>query len=149
MTVPENGRTGGSNAGRVQAVTGRQNSLSLFYQNTDIYMNKQVNESSGPDLLLADTLKALRSELQQSQLESADEGILFRVDKVELELRVVVKSTGGGEGKIRWWVVEAGLKAEETEETSHLVKLTLNPIDKESGGPVNVSSRKRKKPLRD
>jgi hypothetical protein len=91
------------------------------------------------DIPLAETLRTLRRELQTAQLESAGEGILFRMDKAELELKVIVTRKSKGHGGIEFYVVKAGGEIERSGETTHTIKLTLTPVSGASGEPVNVS----------
>ena len=109
----------------------------------------EQDDNSGTKIPLAETLQTLRRELQLAQLQSVGEGILFQMDKIELELKIVISRKTKGEGGIQFYVVKAGGEYERAGETTHTVKLTLNPVDRETGMRVNVSSQTEQKPSRD
>lgn len=110
-------------------------------------MSEHGTDDSGTAIPLAETLQTLRRELQVAQLQSAGEGILFKMDKVELELKVAIARRTKGQGGIEFFVVKAGGEVEKSGETTHTVKLTLTPVS-DSGEPVNVSARSVDKPSR-
>jgi len=102
-------------------------------------MSEHDTVDSGTDIPLAETLQTLRRELQLAQLQSVGEGILFGMDKIELELKVVISRKAKGQTGIEFYVVKAGGEIEKSGETTHTVKLTLTPISK-SGERVNVAA---------
>ena len=108
-------------------------------------MSKRVEDARSEGIPLAKTLQTIRRELILAQQESAGEGILFRMDRVEVELQVVVSSKTTGEAGIKFYVVNAGGGVERSGETTHTIKLTLTPVD-ESGNNVLVNTRMREKP---
>ncbi|HEX8650035.1 MAG TPA: trypco2 family protein [Pyrinomonadaceae bacterium] len=111
-------------------------------------MDEHHTEDSGTDIPLAETLQTLRRELQLAQLQSVGEGILFEMDKIELELQVVISRRAKGEGGIQFYVVKAGGEVERANETTHTVKLTLTPMSDESGKRLRVSSHTTQGPSR-
>ena len=112
-------------------------------------MNERDTDNSSTEIPLAETLQTLRRELQLAQSQSEGEGILFEMDKIELELKVVISRKTKGQGGIEFYVVKAGGEIEKSGETTHTVKLTLTAIDNRSGNRVRVSSQTGEAPSRD
>lgn len=102
-------------------------------------MNGKDTEKQDRKIPLAEMVKKLRQELELAQVQSKDENIQFELEKVELELKVVVSSTGKGQAGVEFWVVSAGGDYEKKGETSHTIKLTLNARDNQSGNRIVVS----------
>jgi hypothetical protein len=99
------------------------------------------------DVPLAEMIQTLRRELMRAQAEATGEKIRFELEKVELELNVVVTRTGKGHAGVEFWVVSAGGEYEKKGEMSHTIKLTLNT--KESGKNILVSEETAEKPRQD
>lgn len=102
-------------------------------------MNEIDTENNNRKILLAEMIRKLRQELVLARAQSKDEGIQFELEKVEMELKVVVSSTGKGHAGVEFWVVSTGGDYEKKDETSHTIKLTLNVRDRKSGNKVSVS----------
>jgi hypothetical protein len=90
-------------------------------------------------LQLSDMIQMLRGELEKSQTQSKSAGIVFRTEKVELELKVAVEGTITGKGGVKFWVINAGGGLEKSNATTHTFKLTLTPLDPETGERADVS----------
>jgi len=88
---------------------------------------------------LGEMIETLRQELQNAQRLGAGQDIAFEIDKVELELQVVVSRKRKADGKIAFWVVSAGGGLESGGETTHKFKLTLSPVSSRSGERLKVS----------
>ncbi len=93
------------------------------------------------NLQLAEMIKALRSELEKAQTQSDGAGIVFRTEKVELELKVAVEGTIKGESGVKFWVINAGGALEKSNAATHTFKLTLTPLDPKTGKRADVSKR--------
>lgn len=91
------------------------------------------------DLQLAEMIQVLRSELEKAQTQSEGAGIVFRTEKVELELKVAVTGTINGKGGVKFWVINAGGGLEKSNAATHTFKLTLTPHHPETGERVDVS----------
>jgi Trypsin-co-occurring domain 2 len=86
---------------------------------------------------LAEFVAGLRSELRAAQARR-DPGLQFAVGPVSVEFSVVTKREGGPEGKVRFWVVEAGASVTWSREATQKVSLMLTPVD-ETGHPVYIA----------
>lgn len=76
---------------------------------------------------LADLIGELRSELSRAMWAGEHADIRFEPKSVELELTVGIDRTGGREGKIRFWVLDASMKSDRKSITTQRIKLTLEP----------------------
>ena len=79
----------------------------------------------------------LRAELREAQA-ARDPGLQFAVGPVQVEFTVVTGREGGPEGKVRFWVIEAGGSAKWSQAETQTVTLTLTPVD-ERGQPLYIS----------
>jgi hypothetical protein len=77
---------------------------------------------------LADTLKALRAELNRGVAETPDAGIVFDRGKTEVELQVTVTKDASADGGVRFGVVSIGAKGSLANESVHRVLVTLQPL---------------------
>jgi hypothetical protein len=91
------------------------------------------------NLQLAEMIQVLRSELEKAQTQSEGTGIVFRTEKVELELNVAVEGTIKGDGGVKFWVINAGGSLEKSNTATHIFKLTLTPLDPITRERVDVS----------
>jgi hypothetical protein len=76
---------------------------------------------------LSDVIASLRSELNTARLEGAGKDLRFALGPVELEVSVVVEKTGGGDAKVKFWVVELGADGKISSTSTQRIKLALNP----------------------
>jgi hypothetical protein len=96
---------------------------------------------------LGDMIETLRQELEAAQKKGRGQGIAFEIEKVELELQIVVSRKSKGDGKIAFWVLSAGGELERAGETTHKFKLSLSPKSR-SGEPIQVSGTTTQDPTR-
>ncbi|MGW2283551.1 trypco2 family protein [Streptomyces phaeochromogenes] len=82
---------------------------------------------------LAEMIAQLRGELAAAMVAARDEELRFGLGSVELEAEFVVERSATGEGKVRFWVVEAGAGGHTGTSTTHRVTLTLEPVLGDSG----------------
>lgn len=85
-------------------------------------------DGATPELGLAETVRALRSELEDAVAQADGAGIQFVVGSVQMEFNVAVRREAAGSGKARFWVLEAGAEAHYARETIQKVSLTLQPM---------------------
>lgn len=78
---------------------------------------------------LSDMIRQLRDELNTALGDRAEDdgGVRFELGPVEIEATVAVGREGDTNGKIRFWVVEAGGSGRNTESQTQRIKLTLQP----------------------
>lgn len=93
---------------------------------------------------------ALRDELDTARKKAeadaqAGDGILFAIEKTEIELSVVATQEGGANGKVSFSVLglgaELGGNAKQTQQVVQKLKLQLNPIDADTGESLLISKR--------
>jgi Trypsin-co-occurring domain 2 len=87
---------------------------------------------------LADTIAAVRRELSSAQAAGQGQPVQFRAGPVELEFEVAVTRTGGGQAGVQLWVLTLGGKGELSHATTQRIKLTLQPVDPETGADAQV-----------
>lgn len=88
---------------------------------------------------LADAVRGVRAELQAVMAEGHDEQLRFEVGPVELEFAVDVRKEGGAEATAKVYVVSFGAKGSISAASTHRMKLTLHPKDRQ-GNPAQVNS---------
>lgn len=78
-------------------------------------------------LELSTVIRELRTELTKAMESARDEPLRFGMGPIELEVTMVVTEETALNGKVKFWVVETGADAKESEGRTHRVKLTLTP----------------------
>ena len=102
-----------------------------------------MGEGDGNLPSLADTIAAVRRELSLAQVAGAGQPILFRTGLVELEFEVAVTRTGGGQAGVQLWVLTLGAKGELGRANTQRIKVTLQPVDLETGEDAQVADVRR------
>jgi Trypsin-co-occurring domain 2 len=92
---------------------------------------------------LADTIAAVRRELTSAQKAGQGQPVQFRTGPVELEFDVVVTRTRGGEAGVQIWVLTLGGKLGREHATTQRIKVTLQPVDPDTGRDAQVSDDSR------
>lgn len=85
---------------------------------------------------LADAIRGLRAELEAA-IDERDWGgsrLRFRLKPIQLTLQAVAKREGGAEGKVRWYVIEAGANASLASEVTQTIQLELEPLEIDAAG---------------
>lgn len=93
----------------------------------------------GERLGLAEAISSLRAELYEAMTEGAGKAVQFNVGGVDLEFQVEVGREGGGGGKIRVWVVEAGAEGTVRSASTQTIKIHLDPVDSITKTQVTVA----------
>ena len=93
---------------------------------------------------LADTIAAVRRELNSAQVAGQGQPILFRTGPVELEFDVAVTRTRGGEGGVQIWVLTLGGKLEREHATTQRIKVTLHPVNPDTGQDAQIADTSRR-----
>ena len=83
---------------------------------------------------LAETIRALRSELTSAMMSGADERLHFELGEVQLEVTLAITREGSGDAGIRFGVVSFGAKGGLKDETTHHLTLSLQPVVKDAVG---------------
>ena len=88
---------------------------------------------------LADTIAAVRRELSAAQTAGQGQPVQFRAGPVELEFEVAVTRTGGGQAGVQIWVLTLGGKVERERATTQRIKVTLQPVDPDTGEDAQIA----------
>ena len=91
---------------------------------------------------LADTIAAVRRELGLAQA-GAGESVQFRAGPVELEFEVAVTRTGGGQAGVQVWVLTLGAKGEVAHAATQRIKVTLQPVNPQTGEDAQIADARR------
>ncbi len=102
-----------------------------------------VGDGEGNLPSLADTIAAVRRELGAAQAAGHGEPVLFRTGPVELEFEVAVTRTGGGQAGVQLWVLTLDGKGELAHASTQRIKVTLQPVDPETGEDARVTDARR------
>ena len=95
-------------------------------------------------------ISALRTELDAARKNAeaaaqAGDGILFAIEKTEVELSVVATQEGGANGKVSFSVLgfgaELGGNAKAAQQSVQKLKLELKAIDADTGESLLISKR--------
>ena len=98
-----------------------------------------MGDGNGKFPSLADTIGAVRRELGLAQAAGKGEPVQFRAGPVELEFEVAVTRTGGGEAGVQLWVLTLGGKGELGQATTQRIKVTLQPVNPETGQDAQIA----------
>jgi hypothetical protein len=84
---------------------------------------------------LAEVLVALREEIKTAQDRAAGEQLRFRVDAIEVEVKVGVTRKEAGKAGVKFMVLDLGADLSRDQQTVQTLRLTLTP----DGGDTRVS----------
>ncbi|MEV6114038.1 trypco2 family protein [Streptomyces sp. NPDC052109] len=76
---------------------------------------------------LSEVIRQLRAELATAMAEGEGEDLRFALGPLELELSVSVQRDAAVNGKVKFWVVEAGADAKVGGNHVQTLRLTLEP----------------------
>jgi hypothetical protein len=102
-----------------------------------------VGDGDGNLPSLADTIAAVRRELGVAQQAGVGQPVQFRAGPVELEFEVAVTRTGGGQAGVQLWVVTLGAKGELEHATTQRIKVTLQPVNPQTGEDSQIGDTHR------
>jgi NTP-dependent ternary system trypsin peptidase co-occuring protein len=88
---------------------------------------------------LADTMRALRRELDVARAEGADDRVRFELGPVEVEFALTVARDAEADAGIRFGVVSIGAKGSVSSESAHRLKLVLTPTDSTTGRAPEIA----------
>jgi hypothetical protein len=92
---------------------------------------------------LADAVQAVRDELITAAARSSGQDVIFEVGDIELEFGVELRQEIAGGGKVKAWVVEAGVDGGGGATRTHRVAVTLRALDARTGQPWKVRNESR------
>jgi hypothetical protein len=92
---------------------------------------------------LADTIAAVRRELSAAQMAGQGQPVQFRTGPVELEFEVAVTRNGGGQAGVQLWVLTLGGKGELAHATTQRIRVTLQPVNPETGEEARIADTQR------
>ena len=98
---------------------------------------------------LAETIRALRSELYMAMETATGESLRFELGLVQLDMTLAITREGGVDGGLKFGVVSFSAKGEVTNATTHRLSLSLQPtvIDAEGNiQPARISSSSCREP---
>jgi hypothetical protein len=95
------------------------------------------------DLELADVLVGLRREIQAAQDRAKGENLRFRVDAIEVEVKVGVTSKEAGKAGVKFMVLEMGADLSRELQSMQTLRLKLTP-ESADGEPTRVSGQDSK-----
>jgi hypothetical protein len=98
-----------------------------------------VADGDGKLPSLADTIAAVRRELGAAQAAGQGQPVQFRTGPVELEFEVAVTRTGGGQAGVQLWVLTLGGKGELGHASTQRIKVTLQPVDPDTGQDAQIA----------
>jgi hypothetical protein len=86
-----------------------------------------VAESGGRVIELSDLIRGLRQEFVAALAEGDGEPVRFELGAVELEMTVAVNREAGGNGKIRFLVVDADGSGKYSHSQTQRITVSLQP----------------------
>lgn len=96
-----------------------------------------TSETQGLELTSA--LGAVRAQLSEAMRAAEGERLQFELGDVEMEFTVTMSQEAKVDGGVKVWVVNAGGSKATTTGTTHKIKVTLKPRDRQSGQPPIVA----------
>lgn len=93
----------------------------------------------GPWTTLAEAIGGIRAELTEAMASATDEQLRFDVGDVELEFTVDVRHDLQAKGGVRVWVAELGGGGGISRGSANRIKVTLHPVDVETGRSPRVA----------
>jgi NTP-dependent ternary system trypsin peptidase co-occuring protein len=82
---------------------------------------------------LAEAIRALRVELDESRTHAKDKDLRFEVGTVDLEFQVAVTTTDEVGAGVKFWVLDASGKSSDATATTHTVRIQLKPSTADGG----------------
>ncbi len=97
------------------------------------------------ELELKDVVRKLREDLQAAAAEGEGKDIKFKLESIDLELKVAAKQVGGVNGGIKFYVFNFGAKNQVENEQALTIKLKMTP-EKPAGGPIAIAAPTKERP---
>lgn len=77
---------------------------------------------------LAQMLVALRKELLEAQRQAAEEKLQFKLEDIEVELKVGTTQKGTLKGGVKFWVCDAGGEGSVEAQKLQTIRLKMKPL---------------------
>ncbi|MFJ7909555.1 trypco2 family protein [Kitasatospora sp. NPDC096204] len=77
---------------------------------------------------LAELIGELRRELNTAIATGEGQAVRFELGTVDLELTIAVEKAAGANGKVKFWVAEAGADGKLTHSQTQKIKIPLKPV---------------------
>lgn len=106
------------------------------------------DKKDSPWATLAETLEGIRAELSEAMAASEGERVRFDVGPVELEFAVAIQRDVEAHAGVKVWVAEIGGSGGMSRDSSHRIKVTLNPVDTATGRSARVADQLQELPPR-
>jgi hypothetical protein len=90
-------------------------------------------------IALAQAIEDLRAELQSAAAAGKDQPLQFRLQPIELEMKLGMTREGGGGLGIKIYVLDFNAKGKISSEMTHTLKLKLEPVGKDGRSEYLVS----------
>ena len=90
------------------------------------------------ELELKDVVRKLREDLQAAAEEGQGKAIKFKLEGIELELKVAAKDVGEANGGIKFYVFNFGASGKAESERALTIKLKLAPRRRGSTGDESM-----------
>jgi len=88
---------------------------------------------------LSDAVRSLRSELTAAMAEGEGERLRFELDAVEMEFLLEVRSEGGVNAGVKFYVITVGATHGVSSGSTHRLKLSFTPKDVATGRMPQIS----------
>lgn len=92
---------------------------------------------------LADAIGQVRRELERAIKEGGQSTVAFRPGQVELEFEIGFTRTGGIGGGFQLSVLALGAKQERSSASTHRIRVTLAPVDRQGGDTLIADAGQR------
>jgi len=92
---------------------------------------------------LSELLLGLRKELLAAQEQAASEQLRFKVEDIEVEVKIGTTKKGVAKGGVQLWVLDAGAEGTRESQKLQTLRLKLKPVDSK-GKDTLVSDRDSK-----
>lgn len=85
---------------------------------------------------LANTIKALRAELNEAMTREADEPLRFALGAVTLDVELAITKDADADFGVRFWVLSLGTKGKVAREATNRLTLSLQPVVANADGTL-------------
>jgi hypothetical protein len=98
-------------------------------------------------IALSKMIAELRRELAEAQKLRKENDLEFRVEEIDLEVKIVATEKGEGKVGVNFWVIDAGGTGGYSSEAVQTLRLKLKPLGPD-GGDLNIHGEEMSRPDR-